>query len=182
LSKTSTIQQLKPQQLKMTNEQIAQDLVAQFGEEKIYGITENYGLLNVTTDTETIIPLMHYLYQHPTFKFQFLTDLGGIQFPQVPSHEFGVIYHLHSLENNVRLIIKLYVSRENIAVPTLTGLYACANWMEREAFDFYGITFTGHPKMERILNVEDMDYHPMRKEYPLEDATREDKIDALFGR
>jgi NADH-quinone oxidoreductase subunit C len=124
----------------------------------------------------------YYLYQHPTFKFQFLTDLGGIHFPQVPSHEFGVIYHLHSLENNVRLIIKLYVSRENIAVPTLTGLYACANWMEREAFDFYGITFTGHPKMERILNVEDMDYHPMRKEYPLEDATREDKIDALFGR
>ena len=89
---------------------------------------------------------------------------------------------MHSLENNVRLIIKLYVTRENIAVPTLTGLYASANWMEREAFDFYGITFTGHPKMERILNMDDMDYYPMRKEYPLEDATREDKIDALFGR
>ena len=166
----------------MSNEQIAQDLVAQFGEERIYGIVENYELLNVTTTTETIIPLMHYLYQHPTFKFQFLTDLAGIHFPQVPSHEFGVIYHLHSLENNVRLIIKLYVTRENIAVPTLTGLYASANWMEREAFDFYGITFTGHPKMERILNMDDMDYYPMRKEYPLEDATREDKIDALFGR
>lgn len=166
----------------MTNEQIAQDLVAQFGEDNIFGIVENYGLLNVTTTTNTIVPLMHYLYQHPTFKFQFLTDLGGIHFPDVPSHEFGVIYHLHSLENNVRLIIKLYVSRENIVVPTITGLYACANWMEREAFDFYGILFSGHPKMERILNAEDMDYHPMRKEYPLEDATRQDKIDALFGR
>ncbi len=166
----------------MTNEQIAQDLVAQFGEERIYGIMENYELLNVTTTTETIIPLMHYLYQHPTFKFQFLTDMAGIHFPDVAGHEFGVIYHLHSLENNVRLIIKLYVPKESPIVPTLTALYASANWMEREAFDFYGIIFLGHPKLERILNMDDMDYHPMRREYPLEDATREDKIDALFGR
>ena len=166
----------------MTNEQIAQDLVAQFGEERIYGIMENYELLNVTITTETIIPLMHYLYQHPTFKFQFLTDMAGIHFPDAVGHEFGVIYHLHSLEKNVRLIIKLYVPKESPIVPTLTGLYASANWMEREAFDFYGIIFLGHPKLERILNMDDMDYHPMRKEYPLEDATREDKIDALFGR
>ena len=92
------------------------------------------------------------------------------------------VIRANALENNVRLIIKLYVPKESPIVPTLTALYASANWMEREAFDFYGITFTGHPRMERILNMEDMDYHPMRKEYPLEDATREDKIDALFGR
>lgn len=89
---------------------------------------------------------------------------------------------MHSLENNVRLIIKLYVPIESPKVPTITGLYATANWMEREAFDFYGIIFEGHPNLIRILNVEDMDYHPMRKEYPMEDATRQDKIDALFGR
>jgi NADH-quinone oxidoreductase subunit C len=67
----------------MTNEQIAQDLVAKFGEDKIYGIMENYGLLNVTTSVDTIVPLLHYLYQHPTFKFQFLTDLAGIHFPML---------------------------------------------------------------------------------------------------
>lgn len=166
----------------MTNEQIAQDLVAKFGEDKIYGIMENYGLLNVTTSVDTIVPLLHYLYQHPTFKFQFLTDLAGIHFPDAVGQELGVIYHLHSLENNVRLIIKLYVPLESPKVPTITGLYATANWMEREAFDFYGIIFEGHPNLIRILNVEDMDYHPMRKEYPMEDATRQDKIDALFGR
>jgi NADH-quinone oxidoreductase subunit C len=70
----------------------------------------------------------------------------------------------------------------NPIVPTLTTIYAAANWMEREAFDFYGILFEGHPKLKRILNADDMDYFPMRKEYPLEDATRQDKIDALFGR
>ena len=166
----------------MTNEQIAQDLVAKFGEDKIYGIMENYGLLNVTTSVDTIVPLLHYLYQHPTFKFQFLTDLAGIHFPDAVGQELGVIYHLHSLENNVRLIIKLYVPIESPKVPTITGLYATANWMEREAFDFYGIIFEGHPNLIRILNVEDMDYHPMRKEYPMEDATRQDKIDSLFGR
>lgn len=166
----------------MTNEQIAQDLVAKFGEDKIYRIMENYGLLNVTTSVDTIVPLLHYLYQHPTFKFQFLTDLAGIHFPDAVGQELGVIYHLHSLENNVRLIIKLYVPIESPKVPTITGLYATANWMEREAFDFYGIIFEGHPNLIRILNVEDMDYHPMRKEYPMEDATRQDKIDALFGR
>jgi NADH-quinone oxidoreductase subunit C len=134
----------------MTNEQIAQDLVAKFGEDKIYGIMENYGLLNVTTSVDTIVPLLHYLYQHPTFKFQFLTDLAGIHFPDAVGQELGVIYHLHSLENNVRLIIKLYVPIESPKVPTITGLYATANWMEREAFDFYGIIFEGHPNLIRI--------------------------------
>lgn len=166
----------------MTNEQIAQDLVSKFGEDNIYGIVENYGLLNVTTSVDTIVPLLHYLYQHPTFKFQFLTDLGGIHFPDAVGQELGVIYHLHSLENNVRLIIKLYVPIESPVVPTITKLYAAADWMEREAFDFYGILFEGHPNLKRILNTDDMDYHPMRKEYPMEDATRQDKIDALFGR
>ena len=63
-----------------------------------------------------------------------------------------------------------------------TWLWDGANWMEREAFDFYGIRFKGHPNLKRILNVEDMDYFPMRKEYHLEDETRTDKNDTMFGR
>jgi NADH-quinone oxidoreductase subunit C len=166
----------------MTNEQVANDLVVKFGDQKIFGVTENYGLLNVTIQAADIVEVATYLYQHPTFKFQFLTDLGGIHFPDAIGQELGLIYHFHSLENNVRLIIKSYMPKENPVAPTLTKLYASANWMEREAFDFYGIKFEGHPNLKRILNVDDMDYHPMLKEYPLEDATRNDKIDALFGR
>jgi NADH-quinone oxidoreductase subunit C len=110
----------------MTNEQIVQDLVAQFGENTVYGIIENYGLLNVQVQPETVVPLMHYLYQHPTFKFQFLTDLGGIHFPNAEGQELGVIYHLHSLENNVRLIIKTYVQillyqRLQVCMPVRIG-------------------------------------------------------------
>jgi NADH-quinone oxidoreductase subunit C len=166
----------------MTNEEILNDLTSKFSEANITEPVENYGLLNITTNTNTIVEIIGYLYTHPNFKFQFLTDLGGIHFPDATGKELGVIYHLHSLENNVRLILKLFVPISNPIVPTLTTIYAAANWMEREAFDFYGILFEGHPKLKRILNADDMDYFPMRKEYPLEDATRQDKIDALFGR
>src|SRR6202000_1493801 len=65
---------------------------------------------------------------------------------------------------------------------TATKLYSAANWMERETYDFFGVNFVGHRKLKRILNVEEMEYFPSRKEFPLEDQTRIDKDDAMFGR
>ncbi len=167
---------------KLNNQQIIEALQKTFGEDAVYGIGESHGILQLTTHADNIVPMMHFLYADPVLKFQFLTDLAGIHFPEAKGQELGVVYHLHSLENNVRLWIKAYATIEAPNFPTLTGLYAAANWMEREAFDFYGIIFEGHPNLIRILNVDDMDYHPMRKEYPLEDATRNDKIDEMFGR
>ena len=72
--------------------------------------------------------------------------------------------------------------KSDLVVPTLTEVYPAANWMEREAYDFYGFHFAGHPNLKRILNMDEMNYHPMRKEYPLEDGTRHDKEDKYFGR
>ena len=164
------------------NDKIIEALLAQFGEEGVYGIGESHGILQVTTEVENIVPMIHFLYAHPVFKFQFLTDLAGIHFPEAKGQELGVIYHLHSLENNVRLWIKVYVPNEAPNFPTRTDLFARANGMEREAFDFYGIIYEGHHNLTRIQNMDEMDYHPMRKEYPLEDATRHDKIDEMFGR
>jgi NADH-quinone oxidoreductase subunit C len=71
---------------------------------------------------------------------------------------------------------------ENPEIHTITEIYAGANWMERETYDFYGVIFKGHPDLRRILNEDSMDYFPLRKEYHLEDATREDKDDRFFGR
>jgi NADH-quinone oxidoreductase subunit C len=93
-----------------------------------------------------------------------------------------VIYHLHNLEKNVRIRIKTFLPENNLHIPTITDLYSAANWLERETYDFYGILFDGHPNLIRILNVEYLDYFPMRKGYPLEDPTREDKDDRFFGR
>jgi NADH-quinone oxidoreductase subunit C len=84
--------------------------------------------------------------------------------------------------SNQRIRIKIYLEEGNPVTSTVTQIFAGANWMERETFDFYGVVFNGHPNLKRILNVEEMTIFPMRKEYPLEDQTRDDKNDTMFGR
>jgi len=96
----------------MENQQITDALQAQFGADAVYGVTESHGILQFTTGVDNIVPMLHYLYAHPEFKFQFLTDLAGIHFPDAKGQELGVIYHVHSLENNVRLMIKAYAPIE----------------------------------------------------------------------
>ena len=162
------------------NQDIVEDLVAQFGD-NIKDIQEPYGMLTISTNRENIVQLVDYLNKSDKLRFRFLTDITGIQFPENKGGEFGVIYHLHSFENGVRMRIKVFLAADDVHIPTMTTLYPTANWMERETYDFFGILFDGHPNLKRILNIDEMDYFPMRKEYPLEDATREDKIDALFG-
>jgi NADH-quinone oxidoreductase subunit C len=93
-----------------------------------------------------------------------------------------VVYHLHNLVDNIRLRFKVFAPVEQPDVFSATALYASANWMERETYDFFGVNFLGHPNLKRILNVEEMDYFPMRKEFPLEDQSRVDKDDEMFGR
>jgi NADH-quinone oxidoreductase subunit C len=96
--------------------------------------------------------------------------------------QLGVVYHLHSFVNNHRIRIKTRVSQDQPVLPTLTDIWPSANWMEREAYDFFGIVFEGHPNLKRILNVDEMTDFPLRKDFPLEDQTRDDKDDSMFGR
>jgi len=137
------------------------------------------GIMTFLVRSEAIIPVMKYLKEQ--LGFNFLTDLCVIQYPE-SELPFGVIYHMHNLQDNLRLRLKTFITGSSPIVATATGLFPAANWMERETFDFYGIIFEGHPNLKRILNVEYLDYYPMRKEYPLEDPTRHDKDDRFFGR
>ena len=89
---------------------------------------------------------------------------------------------VYNLYTNERVRLYTHTGASDLNLDTITDLWPAANWMEREAFDFYGINFDGHNNLMRILNVEDMAYHPMRKEYRLEDDTRTDKDDTYFGR
>lgn len=165
----------------LTNQEVAKALVDAFADH-VYNFDEPYELLTLTTSREQLLPVLEWLHRHERFQIQFLTDVAGVHFPEWEGSEFAVVYHLHSLVHNFRLRVKVFLSKDDLHIPSITSLYSAANWLERETFDFYGIIFDGHPDLRRILNMDEMDYFPMRKEYPLEDATRQDKIDALFGR
>ena len=156
-------------------------LKTQFGGDLLF-VEQQYDFPVYTIKRESIIDVIRFLFHEPELEFQFLTTLCGVHFPDNKGQELGVVYHLHSLQKNYRIRLKIFFSINDPIVPTLTGLFSTANWMERETYDFYGIEFKGHPNMKRILNVEDMVVFPLRKEFPLEDPTRKDKNDSMFGR
>jgi NADH-quinone oxidoreductase subunit C len=164
---------------KISNQEVLQRIAAKFGE-KISVPSEPFGLLTVETTKDTIIALLTFLKEDEALKFIFLTDLTAIHYPE-RELSVGVIYHVHSLVNNVRIRIKVFLPPE-ASIPSATGLWNGANWMERETYDFFGVNFEGHPDLRRILNVDDMEVFPMRKEFPLEDPNRVDKKDFFFGR
>src|SRR4051794_913350 len=108
-------------------------------------VEEPYGMLTITTTREQIIPMLEFLHADPVLQMSFLTTMCGIHYPDNKDKELGVIYHVHSLVHNARLRIKIFFPIADPVVPTATNLYAAANWMERETFDFYGVKFEGHP-------------------------------------
>lgn len=153
----------------------------QFGE-GVKNFEEPYGMLTFESPKEMNLKVLQFLFDDPELRFQFLTDLTAVHYPNLKGRELAVVYHLHNLVDNIRIRFKVFTDIENPDVFTATQLYSSANWMERETYDFYGINFVGHPNLKRILNVEEMNYFPMRKEYPLEDQSRVDKDDHMFGR
>lgn len=165
----------------LSNEHIKQRLVEKFGDQ-VSGFEEPYGMLTFEAPREMNLKVLNFLYDDAELKFRFLTDITGVHYPDKTGHELAVVYHLHNLEDNVRIRFKVFANVNQPDVYTATGLFSAANWMERETFDFFGINFVGHPNLKRILNVEEMDYFPLRKEFPLEDQTRIDKDDEMFGR
>ncbi|TPX43913.1 hypothetical protein SeMB42_g04522 [Synchytrium endobioticum] len=112
-----------------------------------------------------LIPTMHFLRDHTATQFTQCQDVCGVDYP-TRAHRFEIVYHLLSLTYNNRLRVKTYAS-EVSPVPSITGLYPGANWFEREAWDMYGIYFTGHPDLRRILTDYGFEGHPMRKDFPL---------------
>src|SRR5688572_15735909 len=139
-----------------------------------------FDFFTITLKKDKIIEIIRELYHHPAMQFQYLTTLCGIHYPEL--EQIAIMYQLHNLHTNVRVRLKIYLPIASPTVPTLTPVFASANWMERETYDFYGVIFEGHPNLKRILNVDEMIIFPMRKEYPLEDQVRQDKNDSMFGR
>lgn len=163
------------------NNYITEALKAQFGD-KIRAAEESYGMLDIVVTKDSAYDIILWMKNDGQLQFNFLTSLCGMNYPERKNEEMSVVYHLHSFSNNIRLRLHALFSDKEPRIKTITDIFAAANWMERETFDFFGIRFEGHPDMRRILNVEDMTYFPLLKKYPLEDATRTDKEDKYFGR
>jgi NADH-quinone oxidoreductase subunit C len=165
----------------LTNEHIKLRLAEKFGDQ-VQRFEEPYGMLTFEAPKELNLKVLQFLYDDAELQFRFLTDLQAVHYPDDKGRELAVVYHLHNLTDNIRIRFKVFTDISNPDVFSATALFASANWMERETYDFYGVNFLGHPNLKRILNVDEMDYFPLRKEFPLEDQTRIDKDDEMFGR
>lgn len=158
--------------------ELKEKLSGKFGK-GILSAEQQYDFPVITVDRHQVIEIISFLKEDG---FNFLTDLTGIHYPNNKGQELGVVYHLHDMPKNRRVRIKAFMPSASPDIQSLTVLFAGANWMERETYDFFGINFKGHPNLKRILNMDEMNYFPMRKEYALEDQSRDDKDNGMFGR
>lgn len=165
----------------LTNEMVQDSLVSKFGDQ-VFAFSTDGGMLSFEAPAANNLKVLQFLNEDSALNFNFLTDLCAVNYPDHLGTELVVVYHLHNLRDNVRIRFSVAVPLEKPDVFTATKIFESANWMERETYDFFGINFIGHPNLKRILNVDEMDYFPLRKAYPLEDQTRIDKDDEMFGR
>ncbi len=166
----------------LENTQI-QDKLTETFVESVMHFRQEKDIFTFEVASDKISAVILYLKNNEALNFHFLTDLCGIHYPDNDiNNQFAVVYHLHNWIDRKRIRIKVFINGSNPEIKTISNIFLCANWMERETWDFYGINFIGHPQLKRILNMDEMISHPMRKEFPMEDSGRTDKDDRFFGR
>ena len=118
---------------------------------------------------QQVLELLRTLKSDPRFAFNFLADVTAVDHLGLDGHaRFCVVYHLLNQYEARRIVVRAWVDEENPSLPSVTPLWNTADWQEREVFDLFGIRFSGHPNLVRILNPADFAYYPLRKDYPLQ--------------
>jgi len=130
----------------------------------VTGVRIAFGELTLEADAPQIIKVLTYLRDAPDCLFVNFTDLAGADYPG-REKRFDVVYHLLSPRHNMRIRVKIQAD-DMTPVPSIIEVFPAANWYEREAYDFYGILFSGHPDLRRILTDYGFDGHPLRKDFP----------------
>lgn len=128
-------------------------------------IVDHVGEVTVTVQRTAIVEVVTRLREDPVLRLNQLIDICGVDYPDRVAR-FDVVYHLLSMSRNLRLRVKLSTDHRSL-VPSLTGLYPCAGWYERETWDCYGVLFDGNPDLRRILTDYGFEGHPFRKDFPL---------------
>ena len=126
---------------------------------------DHFGQLQVSVTPGSLVNLIDFVKNDESCQFRQLTDIAGVDYPE-RENRFDVIYHFLSFKWNLRLRIKTEIN-ENDSLPSICSIFPAANWFEREAFDMYGIQFTDHPDLRRILTDYGFEGYPLRKDFPL---------------
>lgn len=124
-----------------------------------------FGELTITVARDDIVKVLTTLRDDPAFLFEVLIDICGVDYPARPER-FDVVYHLLSPRKNQRIRLKVTTDEEH-PVPSVVDVFPAANWFEREAYDMYGILFSGHPDLRRLLTDYGFEGYPLRKDFPL---------------
>ena len=131
----------------------------------VESISQDRGQLIVICKSDEIVSFLTYLRDDPNCLFKVLLDICGVDYPD-KSKRFEIVYHLQSLRLNQRIRVKVLCEEEEI-IPSVSGVFSSANWYERETWDLYGIMFSDHPDLRRLLTDYGFDGHPLRKDFPL---------------
>lgn len=150
----------------MTPREIAELIQSKFQPE-VLDILEFGGQASVLVRKGKILEIMSFLHDTPELNLDYLADLCGVDYLGRKNDRFEVVYNLRSINHNHSIRIKAVVPEDDCKIDSVVRIWAGANWHERECFDMYGITFSGHPDLRRILMPEDWEGHPLRKDYPL---------------
>ena len=129
--------------------------------------SEFLGQLSVRIDAENIVEVCMFLRDDADARFNYLSDLTCVHYPLGPERPMEVVYNLYSISRNERVRLKVALA-DGASVETVTAVWPTANWMEREVYDLFGVSFRNHPDLRRILLPPDWEGHPLRKDYPLE--------------
>jgi NADH-quinone oxidoreductase subunit C len=132
----------------------------------ISGSSEFRGDLSIVVTREAIVDVARFLRDDPELRYNFLENLCGVDYLG-RDPRFEVVYHLLSHANRHRVCLKVGVPEQDPSLPSLTPLWSTANWQERETYDMFGLVFTGHPSLTRILMPDDWEGFPLRKDVPL---------------
>jgi len=132
---------------------------------------EHRGDATLVVDRAALIDTLRFCRDEPGLDFDVLMDLTAVDYSRYPGREdgprFEVVYHLYSIGRNHRLRVKIRVDEDDATVPTAVDLWPIANWFEREVWDMFGVRFSGHPNLKRLLLYEEFVGHPLRKDYPI---------------
>jgi NADH-quinone oxidoreductase subunit C len=124
------------------------------------------GIPTATVPPERLVETCTWLQNEAVPRFELLIDLGGAHWP-ARALPFEVSYIFHALETNARIRLKCATGGDTPTLPTISSVYPSANWLEREIYDMFGVTFDGHPELRRLLMPNDWEGHPLRKDFPL---------------